>query len=28
MDPIEPALVDKLKDFYVEKVRPAVRGGI
>jgi aryl-alcohol dehydrogenase-like predicted oxidoreductase len=28
MDPIEPALVGKLKDFYVEKVRPAVRGGI
>ncbi len=28
MDPIEPALVDKLKDFYLEKVRPAVRGGI
>jgi aryl-alcohol dehydrogenase-like predicted oxidoreductase len=28
MDPLEPALVGKLKDFYVEKVRPAVRGGI
>jgi len=28
MDPIEPALVGKLRDFYIEKVRPAVRGGI
>jgi aryl-alcohol dehydrogenase-like predicted oxidoreductase len=28
MDPLEPALVEKLKDFYVEKVRPEVRGGI
>jgi aryl-alcohol dehydrogenase-like predicted oxidoreductase len=28
MDPLEPALVAKLKDFYVEKVRPEVRGGI
>jgi aryl-alcohol dehydrogenase-like predicted oxidoreductase len=28
MDPLEPALVAKLKDFYIEKIRPAVRGGI
>jgi aryl-alcohol dehydrogenase-like predicted oxidoreductase len=28
MDPLEPALVEKLKDFYVEKVRSEVRGGI
>jgi aryl-alcohol dehydrogenase-like predicted oxidoreductase len=28
MDPLEAALVEKLKDFYVEKVRPEVRGGI
>jgi aryl-alcohol dehydrogenase-like predicted oxidoreductase len=28
MDPLEPVLVEKLKDFYVEKVRPEVRGGI
>lgn len=28
MDPLEPALVDKLRDFYEEKVRPEVRGGI
>jgi aryl-alcohol dehydrogenase-like predicted oxidoreductase len=28
MDPLEPALVEKLKDFYIEKVRPEVRGGI
>jgi aryl-alcohol dehydrogenase-like predicted oxidoreductase len=28
MDPLEPDLVEKLKDFYVEKVRPEVRGGI
>lgn len=28
MDPLEPALVAKLKDFYLEKVRPEVRGGI
>jgi aryl-alcohol dehydrogenase-like predicted oxidoreductase len=28
MDPLEPALVEKLKDFYGEKVRPEVRGGI
>lgn len=28
MDPLEPALVEKLKDFYLEKVRPEVRGGI
>jgi aryl-alcohol dehydrogenase-like predicted oxidoreductase len=28
MDPLEPALVEKLRDFYVEKVRPEVRGGI
>ena len=28
MDPLEPALVDKLRDFYQEKVRPEVRGGI
>jgi aryl-alcohol dehydrogenase-like predicted oxidoreductase len=28
MDPLEPALIEKLKDFYVEKVRPEVRGGI
>lgn len=28
MDPLEPKLVEKLKDFYIEKVRPAVRGGI
>jgi aryl-alcohol dehydrogenase-like predicted oxidoreductase len=28
MDPLEPALVAKLRDFYVEKVRPEVRGGI
>ena len=28
MDPLEPALVEKLRDFYIEKVRPEVRGGI
>jgi len=28
MDPLEPALIEKLRDFYVEKVRPEVRGGI
>lgn len=28
LDPLEPALVAKLKDFYLEKVRPAVRGGV
>lgn len=28
MDPLEPALIGKLKDFYVDKVRPEVRGGI
>jgi aryl-alcohol dehydrogenase-like predicted oxidoreductase len=28
MDPLEPALVEKLKDYYLEKVRPEVRGGI
>ena len=28
MDPLEPALVEKLRDFYQEKVRPEVRGGI
>ena len=28
MDPLEPALVAKLRDFYEEKVRPQVRGGI
>ncbi len=28
MEPLEPALVDKLRDFYIEKVRPEVRGGI
>ncbi|MEO6012911.1 MAG: aldo/keto reductase [Devosia sp.] len=28
MDPLEPSLVAKLKDFYLEKVRPEVRGGI
>lgn len=28
MDPLEPALVAKLRDFYVEKVRREVRGGI
>jgi aryl-alcohol dehydrogenase-like predicted oxidoreductase len=28
MDPLPEALVAKLKDFYVEKVRPEVRGGI
>lgn len=28
MDPLEPKLVEKLKDFYIEKIRPAVRGGI
>ena len=28
MDPLDPALVSKLRDFYNEKVRPAVRGGI
>ncbi|RYE07168.1 MAG: aldo/keto reductase [Hyphomicrobiales bacterium] len=28
MDPLEPALVAKLHDFYIEKVRPEVRGGI
>lgn len=28
MDPLDPALVAKLRDFYTEKVRPAVRGGI
>ncbi len=27
MDPLDPRLVEKLKDFYVEKVRPEVRGG-
>jgi aryl-alcohol dehydrogenase-like predicted oxidoreductase len=28
MDPLDPALVEKLRDFYLEKVRPEVRGGI
>lgn len=28
MDPLPASLVEKLKDFYVEKVRPEVRGGI
>ncbi len=28
MDPLEPGLVAKLRDFYEEKVRPEVRGGI
>lgn len=28
MDPLAPALVEKLRDFYMEKVRPEVRGGI
>lgn len=28
MDPLEQALVEKLRDFYVEKVRDEVRGGI
>ncbi|MEP7241877.1 MAG: aldo/keto reductase [Devosia sp.] len=28
MDPLSPALTQKLKDFYLEKVRPQVRGGI
>jgi aryl-alcohol dehydrogenase-like predicted oxidoreductase len=28
MDPLEPALLEKLHEFYVDKVRPAVRGGI
>ncbi|MBI4920697.1 MAG: aldo/keto reductase [Devosia nanyangense] len=28
MDPLPDALVEKLKDFYIEKVRPQVRGGI
>ena len=28
MDPLEPALAEKLRDFYQEKVRPEVRGGI
>jgi len=28
MDPLPTALVEKLKDFYLEKVRPEVRGGI
>jgi aryl-alcohol dehydrogenase-like predicted oxidoreductase len=28
MDPLPDSLVEKLKDFYVEKVRPDVRGGI
>ena len=28
MDPVPEALVTKLKDFYLEKVRPEVRGGI
>ena len=28
MDPLDPALVAKLRDFYEEKVRPEVRGGI
>ena len=28
MDPLPESLVHKLKDFYVEKVRPEVRGGI
>lgn len=28
MDPLEPKLVEKLKDFYIEKIRPEVRGGI
>ncbi len=28
LDPLEPALVEKLRDFYIEKVRPDVRGGI
>jgi aryl-alcohol dehydrogenase-like predicted oxidoreductase len=28
MDPLPTTLVEKLKDFYLEKVRPEVRGGI
>ena len=28
MEPLEPALREKLKDFYFDKVRPEVRGGI
>jgi aryl-alcohol dehydrogenase-like predicted oxidoreductase len=28
MDPLPEGLVHKLKDFYIEKVRPEVRGGI
>ncbi len=28
MDPLELALVEKLRDFYIEKIRPEVRGGI
>ena len=28
VDPLPDDLVQKLKDFYVEKVRPEVRGGI
>ncbi len=28
VEPLEPALVEKLRDFYVEKVRSEVRGGI
>jgi aryl-alcohol dehydrogenase-like predicted oxidoreductase len=28
MDPLPEELVHKLKDFYLEKVRPEVRGGI
>ncbi len=28
MEPLETGLVEKLRDFYVEKVRPEVRGGI
>jgi aryl-alcohol dehydrogenase-like predicted oxidoreductase len=28
MDPIPAALVEKLRDFYIEKIRPEVRGGI
>jgi aryl-alcohol dehydrogenase-like predicted oxidoreductase len=28
MDPLPETLVEKLKDFYIEKVRPEVRGGI
>ena len=28
MDPLPDSLIEKLRDFYVEKVRPEVRGGI